>query len=153
MAANVYVKELDSTYFTVQSGNLVQLNLIAFPTRFFVPNPTTIFNLGGTKLSSFTEGQVRTNFQIDATPTALTILAETEFQSINWINKGWTANVKATFLQEIKAWIYNNLDNAPLNPFPATAGFVINYVQGQVQPTGFSYSIPIIAYGNIGTLI
>jgi len=154
MAANVYLKDLDSSYFKIQGTDIVRVNFLNYLTRFFILNPTTVsVTLGGDKNSVFTESQIRTNFQFDVSPPTITIPNEFDYQSVNWLSKGWTASDRTTFLQEVKTWLLNNLDTGPLNPFPATAGFIVHYLQGPIQGTEFSYQIPLIGYGNTGPLL
>lgn len=148
MAATVYLKDIDVTYWSSASSNLTNLNFVNYLTRFFVLDPTTVANLGGTKTSTLTPTQIRANFQMDVSPTQITLLRENEYQTINWLNRGWTANVVPTFLQEVKTWVLNNIDNSDTNPFPATAGLVVHFGTGAIQPTGYSYNLVLIGYGN-----
>src|SRR5271154_5095597 len=103
MAATVYLRNLDISYWTIQNSNIVNLNFVKYLTRFFVLDPTAVYNLGGTKTNAITSTQIRANLQQDVS-SSITLLRENEYQTINWINLGWSGNDTATFLQEVKTW-------------------------------------------------
>jgi len=147
MTINVYRRNLDTSYWSISGSNLVSEPLVSYQSNFFVIDPSTINSLGGTKISTLTVSQLRSNFAI-STSSAVTVTAA-DYTDSNWAANGWTPSNDSTFGTELGMFIVRNYGQQAININFFNAVLVI--ARGVIG--GTAYSVPFIFFGHYGDLI